>query len=112
MLAQSDDLRAVYPSLRNKRVLITGGGSGIGGGLVHEFCRQGADVTYFDLAPGKDKPAYFHQVDLCAALVQLLPALLPEPRCGTGLHRLKQTRLAARVNGPSVKVLGGVTIAC
>jgi NAD(P)-dependent dehydrogenase (short-subunit alcohol dehydrogenase family) len=56
--------RAVYPSLRDKRVLITGGGSGIGGGLVREFCRQGADVTYFDLAPGKDKPAYFHQVDL------------------------------------------------
>jgi NAD(P)-dependent dehydrogenase (short-subunit alcohol dehydrogenase family) len=56
--------RAVYPSLRGKRVLITGGGSGIGGGLVNEFCRQGADVCYFDLAPGKDKPAYFHQVDL------------------------------------------------
>ena len=56
--------RAVYPSLAGKRVLITGGGSGIGGGLVHEFCRQGADVSYFDLAPGGDKPAYFHQVDL------------------------------------------------
>jgi NAD(P)-dependent dehydrogenase (short-subunit alcohol dehydrogenase family) len=56
--------RAVYPSLAGKRVLITGGGSGIGGGLVHEFCRQGAEVSYFDLAPGKDKPAYFHQVDL------------------------------------------------
>jgi NAD(P)-dependent dehydrogenase (short-subunit alcohol dehydrogenase family) len=56
--------RAVYPSLKGKRVLITGGASGIGGGLVHEFCRQGADVTYFDLAAGGDKPAYFHQVDL------------------------------------------------
>jgi NAD(P)-dependent dehydrogenase (short-subunit alcohol dehydrogenase family) len=56
--------RAVYPSLAGKRVLVTGGGSGIGGGLVHEFCRQGADVSYFDLAPGQDKPAYFHQVDL------------------------------------------------
>jgi NAD(P)-dependent dehydrogenase (short-subunit alcohol dehydrogenase family) len=56
--------RAVYPSLKGKRVLITGGASGIGGGLVHEFCRQGADVTYFDLAAGGDKPAYFHRVDL------------------------------------------------
>jgi NAD(P)-dependent dehydrogenase (short-subunit alcohol dehydrogenase family) len=56
--------RAVYPSLAGKRVLVTGGASGIGGGLVHEFCRQGADVTYFDLAPGGDKPACFHQVDL------------------------------------------------
>jgi len=58
------DRRALYPSLKGKRVLITGGASGIGGGLVHEFCRQGADVTYFDLAPGGDKPAYFQQVDL------------------------------------------------
>jgi NAD(P)-dependent dehydrogenase (short-subunit alcohol dehydrogenase family) len=56
--------RAVYPSLGGKRVLITGGGSGIGGGLVQEFCRQGADVTYFDLAPGGDQPALFQQVDL------------------------------------------------
>jgi len=56
--------RAVYPSLKGKRVLITGGASGIGGGLVHEFCRQGADVTYFDLAAGGDKPACFRQVDL------------------------------------------------
>jgi NAD(P)-dependent dehydrogenase (short-subunit alcohol dehydrogenase family) len=60
----SSEQRAVYPSLRGKRVLITGGGSGIGGGLVREFCRQGADVTYFDLAPGGGEPACFHQVDL------------------------------------------------
>jgi NAD(P)-dependent dehydrogenase (short-subunit alcohol dehydrogenase family) len=56
--------RAVYPSLNGKRVLITGGGSGIGSGLVQEFCRQGADVTYFDLAPGGNHPAFFQQVDL------------------------------------------------
>lgn len=42
--------RAVYPSLKGKRVLITGGGSGIGAGIVGEFVRQGADVTFFDLA--------------------------------------------------------------
>jgi NAD(P)-dependent dehydrogenase (short-subunit alcohol dehydrogenase family) len=43
-------MRAIYPSLRGKRVLITGGGSGIGGGLVEGFARQGADVTFFDIA--------------------------------------------------------------
>jgi NAD(P)-dependent dehydrogenase (short-subunit alcohol dehydrogenase family) len=51
-LADEQDLRAVYPSLRGKRVLITGGGSGIGAGIVEVFARQGAEVTFFDVANG------------------------------------------------------------
>jgi NAD(P)-dependent dehydrogenase (short-subunit alcohol dehydrogenase family) len=43
-------MRAIYPSLRGKRVLITGGGSGIGAGMVEGFVRQGSDVTFFDVA--------------------------------------------------------------
>ncbi len=31
-------------------MLITGGGSGIGAGIVEGFARQGADVTFFDIA--------------------------------------------------------------
>ena len=42
--------RAIYPSLRDKRVVITGGGSGIGAGLVEGFVRQGARVVFVDLA--------------------------------------------------------------
>ena len=47
---ESTDTRAIYPSLAGKRVLITGGGSGIGAGIVEGFARQGALVTFFDIA--------------------------------------------------------------
>lgn len=41
---------ATYPSLKNKRVIVTGGASGIGAGLVEAFARQGARVAFVDVA--------------------------------------------------------------
>jgi NAD(P)-dependent dehydrogenase (short-subunit alcohol dehydrogenase family) len=41
---------ATYPSLAGKRVLITGGGTGIGATLVEAFVRQGAQVAFIDIA--------------------------------------------------------------
>ncbi|MEE7502517.1 SDR family NAD(P)-dependent oxidoreductase [Methylobacterium sp. C33D] len=44
------DQRARYPSLAGKRVLVTGGASGIGQGLVEAFVGQGARVLFCDIA--------------------------------------------------------------
>jgi D-xylose 1-dehydrogenase len=41
---------AIYPSLVGKRVVVTGGGSGIGAGIVKSFAAQGAEVIFIDIA--------------------------------------------------------------
>lgn len=41
--------RAIYPSLKGRRVLISGGGSGIGAGFVEAFAKQGARVAFVDV---------------------------------------------------------------
>ena len=67
--------RAIYPSLKDKRVFISGGGSGIGEGLVEAFVAQGAKVAFCDIAVEEseklvsrlsDAPhaPVFHNVDL------------------------------------------------
>jgi NAD(P)-dependent dehydrogenase (short-subunit alcohol dehydrogenase family) len=66
---------AVYPSLKGKRVVVTGGGSGIGAGLVEAFARQGAETIFVDILETEsaalvvrlgDAPVkpVFHRVDL------------------------------------------------
>lgn len=47
-------LSNVYPSLRDRVVLITGGATGIGASLVEAFCRQQAKVAFIDIL---DEPA-------------------------------------------------------
>ncbi|MBN9307286.1 MULTISPECIES: SDR family oxidoreductase [unclassified Devosia] len=41
---------ARYPSLAGKSVIVTGGGSGIGAGLVEHFCAQGCKVGFIELS--------------------------------------------------------------
>lgn len=40
---------ALYPSLQDQLVLITGGASGIGASLVEHFARQGSQVVFLDI---------------------------------------------------------------
>ncbi|MBR0800775.1 SDR family oxidoreductase [Bradyrhizobium jicamae] len=40
---------AIYPSLKDRTVLVTGGGSGIGEAIVRQFVNQGARVGFIDI---------------------------------------------------------------
>lgn len=55
---------AIYPSLRDRRVLITGGGSGIGASIVEAFARQGARVAFIDIIEAESE-ALVQQLDYC-----------------------------------------------
>lgn len=46
---------AIYPSLFDKVVIITGGAEGIGAAAVKLFCRQGANVIFFDISESSSK---------------------------------------------------------
>lgn len=86
--------RVVYPSLRGRRVFITGGGSGIGAALVEAFVRQASKVAFIDIA-----------APVSQALVERMQALGPEPwwrTCdATDVQALRQAIAdAARDMGP------------
>ena len=44
-----------YNDLENKRVFITGGGSGIGSSIVEHFCAQGSEVYFIDINVSESK---------------------------------------------------------
>src|SRR5438445_2905754 len=85
-LAEGNESRAIYPSLRGKKVLITGGASGIGAGIVEAFARQGCDVTFIDILNGASEAhaaktgSRFTRVDLTdtAAATQIIRDLVEE----------------------------------
>jgi len=71
---------AVYPSLKGRLVVVTGGGSGIGAALTEAFARQGARVVFMDIAVAESQA-------LAAALAHLDPAPI--------FHNCDLTKVAA-----------------
>ncbi|MBW9051595.1 SDR family NAD(P)-dependent oxidoreductase [Rhizobium mesosinicum] len=67
---------AQFPEFRDRTVLVSGGGSGIGAALVEGFARQGAKVSFLDIAEVESRelaerlsgetayPVSFHHTDL------------------------------------------------
>ena len=69
----AESVYAIYPSLRGRGVLVTGGATGIGATIVEHFARQGSRVGFFDVqeeaaaelvdsmrAEVESAPVYFH----------------------------------------------------
>ena len=48
-------MKVKYYDLENKRVFITGGGSGIGASIVEHFCEQGSEVYFIDINVSESK---------------------------------------------------------
>ena len=42
-------MKVKYFDLKNKRVFVTGGGSGIGASIVEHFCEQECEVYFVDI---------------------------------------------------------------
>jgi NAD(P)-dependent dehydrogenase (short-subunit alcohol dehydrogenase family) len=89
---------ARYPSLHGRRVLITGGASGIGESLVTHFTAQDARVAFLDI---QDQPA-------AALIARITEAGYPEPlylRCDlTDIHAVRASAAEA------IASLGGLDV--
>lgn len=48
-------MSAQFPEFRDRTVLVSGGGSGIGAALVEGFARQGAKVSFLDIAGAESR---------------------------------------------------------
>jgi len=90
---------ALYPSLRDRVVLITGGASGIGEKIVEAFARQGSRVFFLDI---QDQAAA-KVIDGCRERGDSVPAYL---RCDvTDIAALRQSAASVEASSGAIDVL-------
>jgi D-xylose 1-dehydrogenase len=69
---------AVYPSLRDQLVLITGGATGIGASLVEHFASQGSQVAFLDIDQKSAEQLVVALSSKCAHAPAFLPCDLTD----------------------------------
>lgn len=83
--------RAIYPSLRGKTVLVTGGAEGIGAAAVELFCQQGSKVIILDISESSASQL-IHQIEQKGSQTSMPAGTATFYHCDvTNLGRLKAT---------------------
>jgi NAD(P)-dependent dehydrogenase (short-subunit alcohol dehydrogenase family) len=95
----SANLFAVYPSLRDRIVLVTGGASGIGAALVAHFAHQGARVAFLDVALAAGEALVHGLAEACVHRPLFLPCDV------TDIAALKGTIASVQEKWGAVRVL-------
>lgn len=90
---------AIYPSLTGKRVIVSGGGSGIGEAMVEAFARQGAMVGFVDIQESPSE-ALIARLEGAHFVPQFLPCDITD--CDDYVAKINA--LMARIGGCDVLV--------
>ncbi|GAA0268574.1 D-xylose 1-dehydrogenase [Alteraurantiacibacter aestuarii] len=90
---------AIYPSLAGKKIIVSGGGSGIGEGIVEGFVRQGAAVAFVDV---QDQPSEALVARMADAAIPPVYAHCDVTDCAD--YEARITDLISRLGGCDVLV--------